>query len=114
MLRTLKLIFIFFCHIIKGELKPIKEKLHSLQEAESNFSGVRDKRNKAMINRDNAREAIEELQEKLRDFSPAEKKKSDEEVERTRAKMVKEKNFKARDIEAKVSCVWRTKRSNSR
>ena len=93
---------IFLCNI-KGELKPIKEKLDSLRETESNFGGVRDKRNKAVINRDNAREAIEELQEKLKDFSPSEKKKSDEEIQRTRAKMVKEKNFKARDIEAKVS-----------
>ena len=84
-------------------MKPLKEKLRSLQETESNFSGVRDKRNKAVINRDNAREAIEELQEKLKDFSPSEKRKSDEEIQRTRAKMVKEKNFKARDIEAKVS-----------
>ena len=56
-----------------------------------------------MANLDNARERIEELQEKLRDFgNAAEKRKSDEEIERTRAKMVKEKAFKARDIEAKA------------
>ena len=87
---------------IKEEMKPLKEKLRSLSEVESNFSGVRDKRNTAVANLDNARERIEELEEKLRDFGAAEKRKSDEEIERTRAKMVKEKAFKARDIEAKA------------
>ena len=94
---------IIFLFNLTEEMKPLKEKLRSLSEVESNFSGVRDKRNTAVANLDNARERIEELQEKLRDFgNAAEKRKSDEEIERTRAKMVKEKAFKARDIEAKT------------
>ena len=85
---------------INRELDPIKEKIRSMREAEVNFGGVKEKRNKAAINLDNAREAIEELREKLKDF--AEKEKTDDEIQRTKARMVKEKGFKARDIESKA------------
>ena len=52
--------------IIKGEMKPLREKIRSLEEVGSNFSGVVGKRNTAVANLDNARERIEELQEKLK------------------------------------------------